>query len=95
MFKINAIVNVVRVFARNSEFRLTNMMSGFANKAVSALSANSLRVVSGALLSIMITETENPRGLLCTRCNVGLGSFNDDVNLLRRALRYLESCEDE
>ncbi len=30
------------------------------------------------------------RGLLCARCNLGLGYFNDDVNLIRRAQRYLE-----
>lgn len=36
-------------------------------------------------------ETGVVRGLLCTRCNPGLGFFRDDVGLLRRAIRYLES----
>ncbi|GGP31473.1 hypothetical protein GCM10010501_72640 [Streptomyces libani subsp. rufus] len=30
------------------------------------------------------------RGLLCTRCNPGIGYFRDNVELLRRAVAYLE-----
>lgn len=30
------------------------------------------------------------RGLLCHRCNVGLGHFQDDVTRMRRAIGYLE-----
>lgn len=33
------------------------------------------------------------RGLLCHRCNVGLGCFSDDPNLIKNALDYLESNE--
>lgn len=34
-------------------------------------------------------KTENFRGWLCHNCNRGLGTFNDDVELLRRAIKYI------
>lgn len=30
------------------------------------------------------------RGYLCHKCNVGLGHFNDNIELVRAALKYLE-----
>ena len=35
--------------------------------------------------------TDQVRGLLCRNCNLGLGSFKDSPELLRRAAFYLEA----
>jgi hypothetical protein len=34
------------------------------------------------------------RGLLCRRCNLAIGMFQDDVKLMRRAADYVEMWED-
>ena len=35
--------------------------------------------------------TGNVRGILCNRCNVCLGQLDDNLGLMRNAVRYLES----
>ena len=35
-------------------------------------------------------HTGEVRGLLCWNCNVGIGKLNDDAQLLRRAIQWLE-----
>jgi len=35
--------------------------------------------------------TEDVRGLLCRKCNLGIGNLNDNPSLLRKAISYLES----
>jgi hypothetical protein len=30
------------------------------------------------------------RGLLCSRCNLAIGNFNDDIELMKNAIAYLE-----
>lgn len=35
-------------------------------------------------------STGKNRGLLCSKCNFAIGQFNDDVSLLRSAIKYLE-----
>jgi len=36
-------------------------------------------------------NTGKIRGLLCSRCNLGIGSFTDDIDLLKKAIKYLEN----
>jgi len=37
--------------------------------------------------------TGNIRGLLCGNCNSGIGHLKDDVELLKRAIQYLENSK--
>ena len=34
--------------------------------------------------------TNKVRGLLCIKCNSGIGYLNDDINLLKEAIKYLK-----
>ena len=42
-----------------------------------------------------IHNTEEFRGYICGRCNVALGIFKDDLNILKSALEYLTSSMDK
>ncbi|SRR6266478_3293906 len=39
-------------------------------------------------------ETGQVRGLLCSNCNIGLGKFKDNPELLRKAIVYLQQGKD-
>lgn len=40
-------------------------------------------------------KTGKVRGLLCSRCNIGLGHFMDNIEFLLKAIRYLKDEIDE
>jgi hypothetical protein len=40
-------------------------------------------------------KTRKVRRLLCRKCNLGIGHFDDDPRLLRAATDYLEAFEDD
>lgn len=40
-------------------------------------------------------ETGEIRGLLCGKCNVGLGHYNDNIKLLKKAIDYLKLSKDD
>lgn len=39
-------------------------------------------------------DTMRPRGVLCYRCNIGLGCFSDRISLVERAAAYLRSWDE-
>lgn len=40
-------------------------------------------------------KTGKVRGLLCSRCNTGIGMLGDNADSVKRALEYLESFEEK
>lgn len=39
-------------------------------------------------------NTGKIRGLLCQKCNTGIGMLQDNINILKQAVRYLEKHEE-
>lgn len=40
-------------------------------------------------------KTEEVRGLICRKCNSGIGFLNDDIKLLEKALEYLHEAAEK
>lgn len=39
-------------------------------------------------------RTGKVRGLLCQKCNTGIGMFEDNINLLKQGIKYLRSSNE-
>lgn len=53
-------------------------------------------VIRGKTISLAVDHCHNTgsaRGLLCTKCNQGLGMFKDKIDILESAVRYLQRSE--
>jgi hypothetical protein len=47
--------------------------------------------ISNSILNVDHCHTSGKvRGLLCHKCNHGIGLFNDDIALLEKAIQYLK-----
>ena len=45
--------------------------------------------------NFFIINNNKFRGWLCTRCNTGIGLFDDDTKLLQEAINYIKNSETE
>lgn len=55
------------------------------------VSTHAKRVTTGERACIdHCHDTGEVRGILCARCNTGIGMFNDNPGLIENALKYLE-----
>lgn len=62
------------------------------------LQNNGCAICSGPMNPICIDHchlTNKYRGLLCKKCNTGIGQLNDSPSLLRKALEYLENAKNK
>lgn len=71
-----------------------------AFKGKCAICENNLRLPTktrGQALDIVAIDHNhkngNVRGLLCNACNKGIGLLKEDVEVLKRAINYLETCK--
>jgi len=54
---------------------------------------NESRIMRGQKMALAVDHCHkggHVRGLLCSGCNTGLGSFQDDMGIMQRAILYLE-----
>ena len=81
---------IVRTYGITAE-EYYDMLEAQDNKCAICESSevNNERITSNKLFIDHCHETGKVRGLLCSKCNHALGLLNDDVNLLQKAINYL------
>lgn len=80
-----------RQVARYAEFGLTReVLDAFGNKCHICKRESSADKLHGRLHVDHDHVTGKVRGLLCKSCNTGLGAFEDNLDLLFKAMGYIE-----
>lgn len=87
-----------QIYTRNAKYRKYQMTES-DYKIILAQQENSCAICGSTTSGHNMTDellidhdhtSGNVRGLLCVRCNAGIGHFMDDPDLLRSAVAYLE-----
>lgn len=81
-----------RVRALKKRFGLTRQEYAVLNHAQLGLCAICNKPQTGRWKNLSVDhnhQTDEIRGLLCARCNLALGMFEDDRQILRAAIEYL------
>lgn len=81
---------IIRTYGITAE-EYYDMLAAQDNKCALCNSeeVNNSRITSGKLFIDHCHDTGKVRGLLCSKCNHAIGLLNDDVNLLYKAIEYL------
>ena len=64
------------------------------NNVCAICKTSEVAVIQGKVIAMSVDhchKTGKPRGLLCTKCNRGLGLFKDNVDNLKSAIKYLNT----
>lgn len=91
-YKYNQINQIELVYKVDYEFilNLYNLQEGKCKICNTYFDIISLSKRKGLYID-HCHKTNIVRGLLCVSCNTALGKFKDDINLLNKAIDYLQS----
>ena len=86
-------VNLLKVFKITTPVR-DSMLISQLNKCAICDSTISFKGVGGCVKDHAVIDhchnSGNLRSILCSSCNLGLGNFGDDLELLEKAVDYLK-----
>ncbi|KKN47740.1 hypothetical protein LCGC14_0659740 [marine sediment metagenome] len=81
----------------NINIDIYNKMLEKQNGVCAVCGCLELKVINGKTYRLSVDhchKTETIRGLLCQRCNAGLGCFLDNIEYMKNAIKYLERVGD-